>query len=81
MNTEIKKYDERYEINDQEAVYYDKIHYWLRKYFKVFDEISYISDSLERERGYAPEREIQLFFTLYCKSEEEFKKNYFDVYK
>lgn len=80
-HTEIKKYDERYEINDQEAVYYDKIHYWLRKYFKVFDEISYISDSLERERGYAPEREIQLFFTLYCKSEEEFKKNYFDVYK
>lgn len=80
-HTEIKKYDERYGINNQEAVYYDEIHYWLRKYFKVFEDISHMSDSFERERGYTPEREIQLFFDLYCESEEDFKKNYFDVYK
>lgn len=80
-HTEIKKYDERYGINAQEAVYYDKIHYWLREYFSVFDEISYVSESLERERGYTPEKEIQLFFALYCASEEDFKKNYFDIYK
>lgn len=78
---EIKKYDERYGIDSQEAVYYDKIHYWLRKYFKVFEEISNVSDSFERERGYTPEREIQIFFSLYLNAEEDFKKNYFDVFK
>lgn len=77
----ISKYDERYDINAQERVYYDKIHYWLRKYFNIFEEISYLSDSFERERGYTPEKEIQLFFILYCESEEDFKKNYFDIYK
>ncbi|WP_319502492.1 hypothetical protein [uncultured Draconibacterium sp.] len=80
-HSEIKKYDERYGIDAQDAVYYDKIHYWLRKYFKVFEEISHVSDSYKRERGYTPEREIQIFFDLYLKAEEDFKKNYFDIYK
>jgi hypothetical protein len=70
------------EINNDknDRRYYDRIHYWLREYFKIFDEISYLSDSLERERGYTPEREIQLFFALYCESEKDFKKNYFEVF-
>lgn len=80
-HTEITKYDERYGINAQERVYYDKIHYWLRKYFNIFEKISHLSDSFERERGYTPEKEIQIFFTLYCRSEEDFKKNFFVVYK
>jgi hypothetical protein len=80
-HAEIKKYDESYGINSQEAVYYDKIHYWLRKYFKVFEDISNVSDSFERERGYTPEREIQIFFSLYLNAEDDFKKNYFEIYK
>jgi hypothetical protein len=70
------------EINNDknDRRYYDRIHYWLREYFKIFEEISYLSDSVERESGYTPEREIQLFFALYCESEEDFKKNYFEVF-
>jgi hypothetical protein len=69
------------ERNEDDKRYYHRIHYWLREYFKVFDKISYVSDSLERESGYTREREIQLFFALYLEAEEDFKKNYFDVYK
>lgn len=66
--------------NEDERRYYDRIHNWLREYFKVFDEISYVSDSLERKR-ISSEREIFSFFVSYLKSEKDFKKNYFDVYK
>ena len=51
------------------------------RHFKVFEEISHVSDSFERKRGYTPEREIQIFFDLYLKAEKDFKKNYFDIYK
>lgn len=78
---EINNYDERYGIDAQKKVFYDKIHYWLREYFNVFEEISHVNDSFERERGYTPEREIQFFFNKYLMAEEDFKKNYFEVYK
>lgn len=71
---EIKKYDEQHQNSSQS-------HYWLRKYFKVFEEISHVSDSFEREIRNTPEREIQIFFSLYLNAEEDFKKNYFDVFK
>lgn len=80
-HTEIRKYDERYGINNQEAIYYDEIHYWLRKYFKVFKKISHVSDSFERKRGYTQEKEIQFFFNLYLEAEKDFKKNYPKIYK
>jgi hypothetical protein len=78
---EIVKFDDRYDLEDQESVYYNKIHYWLRKYFKIFDQISSLSDTLERERKNTPEREIQIFFGSYCQIEKDFKENYFRVFQ
>lgn len=72
------------EINNRDkkdVAYFDEIYYWLRKYFKLFDEITYVSDSLERERVPGAGIDFYEFFVLYCEYEEIFKKNYFDVFK
>jgi hypothetical protein len=79
--SKINRYDDRYDNEDQDQVYFDRIYNWLREYYKVIEMISYITSSFTRERGYTPERDIQNFFDTYIRVEKEFKKNYFEVYK
>lgn len=79
--SKINRNDDSYDYQDQDKAYFNRIYNWLREYYKVIDLISYITSSFARELGHTPEKDIQKFFHTYNLVEEEFKKNYFKVYK
>lgn len=72
---EIKMYKPLQLTNQLE--YYRCTHGWLRNYLTIYEKISKLSESLEREviQGYV--REINNFFSFYKQIEAEFKMNYF----
>ena len=61
--------------------HYKRLHYWLHKYFRLYNEISSFPGSLKKTMAYPQYRDFDDFYYLYINSESDFKKNYFDVYK